>query len=153
MNQILPHRLWVGHAGDCRNFRALLDAGIEAVVQLAVADERGVTAPHKVLSCRFPLVDEMGSRPEHLALAIQTVAAFVRLRIPTLVFCGSGMTLSPPIVAAALSVVTGRPPDECLKLVIGKQPIDVTPEWWDEVKEAIDPVQPPPVGERGATHS
>ena len=31
MNQVIPYKLWVGHAGDGRDFRRLLDAGIEAV--------------------------------------------------------------------------------------------------------------------------
>ena len=34
MRQVQPHALWLGHAGDGRDFRAVLDVGIKAVVQL-----------------------------------------------------------------------------------------------------------------------
>jgi protein-tyrosine phosphatase len=136
MNQIQPHPLWVGHAGDCRNFRALFDAGIEAVVQLAV-DEPAVAMPREFISCRFPLLDGTDNRPELVSMAIRTLAGLLRAQIPTLVCCGSGLSRSPTIAAAALSLVTGRPPDECLSLVAETRPRDVTPGLWNEVQEVL----------------
>lgn len=137
MRRIHAHELWVGHAGDCRDFRALFEAGIEAVVQLAV-DEPSVAMPRDLISFRFPLIDGNGNRPEVLALAIRSLAALIREKIPTLVCCGSGMSRSPTIAAAALAAVTGILPDECLKEVAGQgQPSDVTPGLWADVKQAL----------------
>jgi protein-tyrosine phosphatase len=140
MRQIQPHRLWVGHAGDSRDFRALFGAGIEAVVQLAV-DEPTVATPRELVSCRFPLLDGIGNRAELLSMAIRTVAALIRLGIPTLVSCGSGLSRSPTIAAAALSLATGQPPDDCLRLVAEGRPSDVTPGLWNEVKEVLASLQ------------
>ena len=38
MNEITPHLIWLGHAADGRNFQEILNAGIEAIVQLAMAE-------------------------------------------------------------------------------------------------------------------
>ena len=141
MRQIHPHRLWVGHVGDGRNFRALFDAGIEAVVQLAV-DEPTVAMPRELISCRFPLVDGTGNRAEVLSMAIRTLATLVRFGIPTLVCCGSGLSRSPTVAAAALALVSGAPPDECLKIVVQGQPGDVTPGLWKEIKEVFSSCRP-----------
>ncbi len=38
MNQVESLPLWLGHAGEGRDFRRIFDAGIEALVHLAVED-------------------------------------------------------------------------------------------------------------------
>ena len=35
MRQIHPHALWLGHVGDVRDWRAVFDAGIQAIIDLA----------------------------------------------------------------------------------------------------------------------
>src|SRR5688572_25242166 len=47
MNQILDLPLWLGHAGDGRDYRRLLDAGIQAIVQLA-AEEPALSPPREL---------------------------------------------------------------------------------------------------------
>ncbi len=54
-------------------------------------------------------------------------------QIPTLVYCGAGMSRSPAIVAAALSIVQGGSPDERLKGIVAGHPHDVSPHLWEVV--------------------
>ena len=132
MNQILPHPLWVGHAGEGRDFRRVFDAGIKALVQLA-AEELPSQPPRELLFCRFPLVDGSGNNPEVLYLAIHTVTTLLQKRIPTLLACGAGMSRSPAVAAAALSLAHHEPPEDCLQYVIRYHPGDVSPALWSEI--------------------
>jgi protein-tyrosine phosphatase len=136
MNQVQPHRLWVGHAGDGRDFRRLFGQGIEAVVQLA-EEEAPLAPPHEILYCRFPLLDGGGNRPEVLSLAVQTLAALVRLRVPTLACCGIGMSRSPAVAAAALSLVSGETPEACLTALAQHHPCDVSTTLWRDIKACL----------------
>jgi protein-tyrosine phosphatase len=103
VRQITPFPVWVGHAGDGRAFRKLFDLGIRAVVQLA-AEEPAIQTPRELVYFRFPLMDGTGNDLELLDLAIRSVASLIRKGILTLVCCGAGMSRSPAIVAAALTV-------------------------------------------------
>jgi hypothetical protein len=132
MNQIMPHRLWVGHAGEERDFRALFDAGIRAVVGLAL-EELPAQPPRELVYCRFPLVDGIGNDPDVLAMAIRVVAALVKAQVPTLVECGGGMSRSPAVAAAALALAHGSPLHDCLERVVRHHPCDVSPGLWNEV--------------------
>lgn len=60
MHEIIPQQLWIGHAGDARDSRLLLDAGIEAVIDLAF-EEAPVAMPREIIYCRFPLIDGAGT--------------------------------------------------------------------------------------------
>jgi protein-tyrosine phosphatase len=122
----------VGHAGEGSDFRLMFDAGIKALVQLAV-EELLQQAPRELICCRFPLLDGSGNGPEILSLAINTVANLIRHHIPTLVACGAGMSRSPAVVAAALSLVHRESPEECLKRVIRAHPGDVSPALWGDI--------------------
>jgi hypothetical protein len=133
VNQILPYTLWIGHAGDGRDYRRILDCGIKAVVYLA-AEELPSELPREVISCRFPLLDGAGNEPDVLALAMQTTAALVKLRIPTLVCCGAGMSRAPAIAAAALALAYKEAPEEFLLRVADHHPADVSPGLWSEVR-------------------
>ncbi len=133
MRQIFPHPLWLGHAGDGRDFRLVLDTGVQAVVQLA-AEEPPLELPRELIYCRFPLLDGPGNDPKHLFLATQTVANLLDKRVPVLVCCGAGMSRSPAIAAAALAMVYRKSPDDCLKQVAEHHAADVVPWLWSEVK-------------------
>jgi protein-tyrosine phosphatase len=132
MNQILSYPLWIGHGGEGHNFPPIFDAGIEAVIELA-AEEPALPSMRDLISCRFPLHDGAGNRPELLVLAIRTVATLIESGIPTLVCCAGGMSRSPAIVAAALSLVTHDPLEESLKKVTRHHPSDVLPGLWREI--------------------
>jgi len=135
MHQIKPHLLWVGHAGDGRNFQEIFDNRIRAIVQLAL-EEPPIQPPRDLVFCRIPLIDGTGNDPVLLNLAIDTVAALQRSRISTLVCCGGGMSRSPAIAAAALSAVEHKPLEECLRIVAESRPHDVLPGLWAEVRYA-----------------
>jgi len=38
MNQILPYPLWLGHAGEGRDFTKIFDLGVKVLVQLAAEE-------------------------------------------------------------------------------------------------------------------
>jgi hypothetical protein len=132
MNQILPYLLWVGHEGHGRDFRLLFDNGIRALVQLAL-DEEPVQPPRELISCRFPLLDGTGNRPEVLRLSIDTVASLLRMHVPALVCGGSGVSRAPAVAAAALAVAHQDTPEVCLQRVVEHHPCDVSPSLWSEI--------------------
>lgn len=137
MRQILPHALWLNHNIADDDFRALFDLEIKAIVQLA-AEEAPLHPPRELIYCRFPLVDGPGNEKKLLYLAITTLANLLEKNVPTLVCCGAGMSRSPAIAAAALSMVFQEAPDDCLKQVAEHHPADVTPGMWLEIKQFLD---------------
>jgi protein-tyrosine phosphatase len=126
MVQIQPYPLWLGNAGDGRCLRALYDAEIEAVVQLA-PEEAVPTVGREFVLCRFPLIDGGENPPALLRLAVQTVATLIRDGTRTLVCCQAGMSRSPAVAAAALAVATRQPFPHTLALIAGARPCDVHP--------------------------
>jgi hypothetical protein len=141
MDKIKPYNvynLWVGHAGDCRAFRELLDKGIRAIVQLAI-EEPPVEPPRELIYYRFPLLDGDGNDA--------AVAALIRRGIPTLVCCGAGMSRSPAIAAAALSVIEQIEPDECLRRVAEYLRADVSPGLWAQVRGTVASLKEPRLSE------
>lgn len=137
MYQVLPYKLWIGHAGEGSDSRMVFDTGIHALVQLA-AEEPTAAPPRELLFCHFPIVDGPGNRVEQLFLAITTLATLLKTQVPTLVFCGGGMSRSPAVAAAALALVENACPEKCLERVAAHHPIDVSPGLWHEVKSTIE---------------
>jgi protein-tyrosine phosphatase len=132
MNQILPHPLWVGHAGEVSNYRPLFDVGIKAPVLLA-EEEPAVVTPRELICCRFPLVDGPGNEADILVLAMQTLATLLQRHVPTLVCCGGGVSRAPALAAAALALAHAETPERCLEQVVRHHPSDVMPGFWKEV--------------------
>jgi protein-tyrosine phosphatase len=132
MRQITPYPFWVGHIGDAADLRKLLDAGVTALVDLAL-NEAPPHPPRDLIYCRFPLVDGSGNAPALLRLAVRTTAMLLHDRTPTLVFCGTGMSRSPAVAAAALATFGGRPPAACLEQVAEGRPHDVSPGLWQDI--------------------
>lgn len=60
MRRVVDTSLFIGHAGDLRDLRALHAAGIAAVVDLA-ANEPPATLTRDLAYCRLPLVDGPGN--------------------------------------------------------------------------------------------
>jgi len=137
MTQIQPYSLWIGHAGEARDYERIADAGIEALVNLA-AEEKCDQPPRELLYLRFPLIDGIGNRTGWLDLAVTSVANLLRLHVPTLVYCGAGRSRSPVIAASALAVAFRDNPADSLRRVVSQHPSDVSPGFWDEVKVVLD---------------
>ena len=136
MREIPGYSLWLGHAGDIRNLQTVMSAGIVAIVDLAL-EETPATVPRDCLYCRFPLLDGPGNSNGLLLAVIDTTASLLRSRTPTILWCGAGMSRSPAIAAGAMSIVTGRTPDECLSQLTRSGAADVSPALWREVKAAL----------------
>lgn len=136
MRTVPGYSLWVGSVADIRDLQAVLSARIEAVVDLAL-NEPVPALTRELVYCRFPLVDGAGNPPWLLRAAVEAVAGFVRAGVPTLVFCGAGMSRSPTIAALALSRVSDFPPAECLELVTGNGPCDVSAALWNEALASL----------------
>ena len=139
IDQISPYSLWVGHGGEVAGRPSgLYDHGIEAVVQLA-AEELPLSTPRELLYHRFPLLDGSGNRPEVLMLAVGTVATLLRLRVPTLVCCGMGLSRSPAVASVALAIVRRERPDDVLRMVSERHPVDISPGFWKEIR-TVQPI-------------
>jgi hypothetical protein len=136
MNQIKPYPLWVGYAGNGRVFREIFGRGIKIIVQLAL-EEPPLQPPRELIYFRFPLLDEDGNDPSLLHLAISCVAILMTRKTPTLVCSGAGMSRSPAIVAAALSRVEHVDVEVCLKRVTQFHPADLSPEFWEDVRQIM----------------
>lgn len=136
MREVLPYRLWIGTALDARDLRRLYELEIAAVIDLAL-EEKPATLGLEIVYCRFPLTDGAGNSPVVLRAAVDTTARLIEQQVPTLVACGAGMSRSPAIVAAALSMIDGHAPEECLAALVAGQPHDVSPLFWAEVMRAL----------------
>ena len=136
MRQILPYSLWLGHVGDVRDLRGVLAAGIAALVDLAL-NEPPAAVTRELVYCRFPLVDGSGNPTWLLRAAVETTAGLLREGVPTLVYCGAGMSRAPAVAAAAISLVSGDLPDACLTAVAQSGPSDVSPALWREIRAIV----------------
>jgi hypothetical protein len=131
MRRIEGYPLWIGTARDARAIKEVLDAGIEAVVDLAMLCEP-VKPPRELVYLRFPMVDGGGNPPWLIRAAVQAVEGLVRLGVPTLVACDGGMSRS-----VALWSPTGSSPDEVLRRITEGGPADVHPALWADVKRYV----------------
>ena len=136
MRRIPEHALWLGNIADGRDLRALLTARVEAVVDLAL-NEPPPPLTRELVYCRFPLLDGPGNPLWLLRAAVETVAGFLREGVPTLVFCAAGMSRTPAVAATALAATLKRPPGECLEIVAGVGPCDVSAGLWNELLTAL----------------
>lgn len=133
MRRVADLPLWIGTARDARDIRGVLDAGIEAVVDLAM-DEPPVQPTRELVYLRFPIVDGGGNPRWRLVSAGAAVEMLIRLEVPTLVACGGGMSRSVAITAAGLCLATDqRAPDMVLRRITKDVPVDVHPALWNDV--------------------
>lgn len=132
MIRIEPHLLWLGHAGDCRDVTKVLDAGIQAVVQLAV-EESPVLFPREVIFVRIPLHDGSNNSPDSLRLAVATVQQLLVANTPTLLCCSAGMSRSPAIAACAIARIHTQTPTESLAYIQSRHGTDISPRLWHDL--------------------
>lgn len=136
MKHVSDYQLWVGNIGDLRDVRAVLNAGIEAVIELA-DNETFAVLPRELVRCRFPLSDGGDNPTWLLRLAVDTVAVLLKQNIPVLVCCSAGMSRSVCIAAGGLSLAVGSPLIESLKLVVETGPSDVSPGLLAQLHQAL----------------
>ncbi len=141
MDQVHPHLVWIGHAGDGRNHEAFLERGIRAVVQLAL-EEPPLAPPRDLVYLRFPLHDGGGNPRDVLEAAITAVAGLIALEVPTLICCAAGISRAPALTAAALARAGDDDPAACLALVLQSRRGDVSPRLWAEILEILEARNP-----------
>lgn len=133
MREVPGYHLWLGNARDGRDARMVLEAGILAVVDLALEEPPAVLV-RELTYCRFPLLDGAGNPNWLLRATVETVATFLRTGTPTLVCCGAGMSRAPAIVAAAIASLRVCTVGEALALVLPTPAGDVSPALLAELR-------------------
>jgi protein-tyrosine phosphatase len=126
----------LGHAGDLRDARAILAAGVAAVVELADSESFAVL-PRDLVRCRFPLSDGGDNPPWLLRLASEAIAALLRASVPVLVCCSAGLSRSICVAAGGVALAEGRPLTEALSVVVGSGPADVSPRLLGQLQQAL----------------
>lgn len=144
MIEIEPGKLWLGNSGDVRDARRLFDAEIAAIVDVAW-DEPPASLPRELIYCRFPLVDSDGNLVEVLTLAVQTVVNLLSTGTPTLVACSAGMSRSPSVTAAAISVFRDEEPNSVLERIGGLRSLEISQPLWEQLIAILPSVQRPPI--------
>ncbi len=137
MRELIPQRLWIGNAGEASDPTRVLDAGVSALVNLA-AEELPPKLPRDILYCHFPLVDGPGNPHATLKIAVETLVSLLREELPTLVYCGAGMSRSVAIAAAAMALWRGDSLEQTLKTVSDAVPHDVSAAFWRELKNTLE---------------
>jgi protein-tyrosine phosphatase len=135
MRQVIPNLLWIGSVGDVDNISHVFDAGIEALVDLAM-NEKPAHLTRDLIYCRFPMVDGGGNSPKLLRASVCTVERLIADHIPTLVYCSAGMSRSVAVVAMALAKHRAADPDETLVELVIDRPHDVSPLLWSDLYKA-----------------
>jgi len=136
MRQIAGRQLWIGHAGDLRDARAILDAGIAAVVELADSEPHAVL-PRDLIRCRYPLSDDANNPPWLIRLAAKSIAAMLVAGVPVLVCCSAGMSRSVCIASAALALAEKIAFEEALRIIVGSGPADISPGFYSRMVDEV----------------
>ncbi|TWT96843.1 Dual specificity phosphatase, catalytic domain [Botrimarina colliarenosi] len=126
MREVLEGKFWTGNAHEARNPELLYQLGVRVVIDLAV-EESPAVLPRELAYVRCPIDDGESASREMLRLAIVTASSLVKEGIPTLVACSAGLSRSPSVAAAAMSVHTGRSLHEMVTEVGNRGPTDISP--------------------------
>ncbi len=132
--------VYLGDAGSARDLRKLYNLELAAIVDLA-AEERPAQLGRDLVYLRLPLHDDGSNPPPSLVCAIECVSSLLKSRRRTLIACSAGMSRSPLIAAAALSLQTGDAFDECLTRLTADGPCDISPPLAASVAETLATMQ------------
>lgn len=144
MIEVETGSLWLGNASEARDLRGLFDAEIAAVVDVAW-DEPPAQLPRELIYCRFRLVDSDGNSAAMLTVAVQTVVNLLSTGHRTLVACSAGMSRSPAVAAAALSIVRDKEPVRVLSQIGELRSLEVSPQLWGQLMAILPTVCRPPM--------
>jgi len=129
MHEVHPDLLWIGHAFDIREPRALFDLKISAVVDVAYEEPPSPT-PRQLIYCRFPLNDGDGNDPEMILQALKTVTDLLKSNTRTLVACSAGMSRSPTIASFALAHYLSETPNHIISKIAELKSLEIKPKLW-----------------------
>lgn len=136
MREILPQLLWTGNAHDIRPYDSTKLSSIEALVDLAL-NEPPAIPPRVVVYLRMPLDDSSENPSSRIELAVATAAHCLRIEHPTLIVCSAGLSRSPTIACAAISLWKEEPMESVLNAYFAKLPHDISPGFWKSVVAAV----------------
>jgi hypothetical protein len=136
MRQIVPDLLWIGNAIDARDVAAVLQTGIETVIDVAI-EEKPVVFPRDIVYCRIPLNDGQGNSLGLLRTVVELTTQMMLAKRRTIGCCGAGMSRSPAIAAMAIARVRQEPPEKTLLEIVCHAPHDVSPLLWADLCKAF----------------
>lgn len=137
MREVIPGVLWIGNAHDVRDVKGVLARGIAVVIDLAI-EEPPIQFPREIVYCRFPLLDGEGNPAVLLQSAVDTTANSVKARQPTLVACSGGMSRSPIIVSAVLTIVHSLELNAAAERVTATGPCDFSPSLLNDIQKLLN---------------
>ncbi len=140
MQEIHPNLLWLGHALDVREPRALFDAEIAAVVDVAF-EEPPAQLPRQLIYCRFPINDGGGNDPSVLLQAVQCTVDLLAFGTPTIVACSAGMSRSPTIAAFGLGAHLDQSPEDVISRLANLKSLEVNGPLWNDVASVFSRVR------------
>ena len=141
MHEIHPNLLWIGHAMNVREPRALFDAGVAAVIDVAY-EESPAQIPRQLTYCRFPLNDGGGNNPETVLQSLRTATDLLRSNTKLLIACSAGMSRSPTLAAFALAHHLSVTPDEVIAGIADIKGLELKPELWADMLTAFSKINP-----------
>ncbi|MEL7498313.1 MAG: protein phosphatase [Planctomycetota bacterium] len=141
MHEIHPNLLWIGHALDVREPRALFDAGITAVIDVAY-EELPAQMPRQLTYCRFPLNDGGGNDPNTLLQTLRTATDLLRSNTRTIIACSAGMSRSPTLAAFSLAYHLSEAPDDVIARIADIKSLELKPELWADTRIAFNKLKP-----------
>jgi len=125
--------LYIGDAISARDLRHIYDHEFAAVLDLA-ANEPPAVLGRDIVYCRFPLSDDDSNDDKIVSAAITCLHTLMERGFRTLVACSAGMSRSPMIAAAAISIACGDPLTDCLARITTGVPHDVSPTLFSSVQ-------------------
>ncbi|WP_146535251.1 dual specificity protein phosphatase family protein [Rubripirellula reticaptiva] len=124
--------LFIGDAFNARDLRQLYDHDIAAVIDLA-ANEEPAQLGRDHIYCRFPLHDDGSNCPQLIRVSIDCVRSLILSGARTLVACSAGMSRSPVVASAAISLMSSVSLDDSLAAIVLNAPHDVSPAFLSSV--------------------
>lgn len=141
MRQVKSRELWIGHAGDLNNPRAIRACSIGAVMELADS-ETFAALQRDLIRLRFPISDGGENPIWLLQLAAESLAGLMRARIGVLVCCSAGMSRSIGIAATGLALVERMSIADAMSIVAESGPMDVSPGLFIQIQEVYSRIHP-----------
>lgn len=132
MHCLIEQQLWQGNAVEAGDVRAILNLGVQAVVDLA-AEEEPIRYPRDILVLRYPIIDGAGNPRWLLESIVSSLHNLLRNEIPTFVYCSAGLSRSPALIAAALARFRNDSMDKVIADVLKVQPLDVSTTLWRDL--------------------
>jgi protein-tyrosine phosphatase len=132
MNCFIQNQLWQGNSVEAGDVRAILDLGVQAVVDLA-AEEEPIRYPRDILMLRYPIVDGAGNPRWLLESIVSSLHGLLANEIPTFVYCRAGLSRSPAFCAAALARFRNVSMEEAIAQMFGNRSFDVSTALWSEL--------------------